>query len=70
MATSRLLYAVVARGSVVLAEHRSVPCAGFSIISLPPSFMLSPFPLCSVASGNAHLLAVRILEKLDALEDV
>lgn len=45
MATSKLLYSVVARGSVVLAE-------------------------CSLVSGNAHMLAVRILEKLNSSEDI
>ncbi|GAX80995.1 hypothetical protein CEUSTIGMA_g8430.t1 [Chlamydomonas eustigma] len=41
---NKLLYCVVSRGNVVLAEH-------------------------SIVSGNAHLLAVRILEKLDSTED-
>ena len=44
MSSSKLLYSVVARGYVVLAEH-------------------------SVVQGNAHLLAVRILEKLNQAED-
>ena len=81
----RLLYSVVARGSVVLAEHRSgsaettarqIPlsysseprfCLTLHGTIIPPQNPAHAF--CSAALGNAHILAVRILEKLDPKSD-
>lgn len=66
--SQKLLYALVARGTVVLAEHRYVRDI---VLVLRPIGILryktTLLPLrshCSIVSGNANLIAMRILEKI------
>jgi len=67
----QILYSVVARQTVVLAEFRCAVCE-MEVSSLSIAFIhalrvcrsLISYLFCSVVQGNANLVAHRILDKL------